>query len=187
MRIFMILAFLLARAAIAAPAEPQSCENSDLYSLLDFWVGDWDVFVDDRLVGSNRIEKSLGGCAVFEYWEGSEGGRGISLFYVAEGGVWKQVWVTEWATRPGGIKEKTREELDDPNQVRFQGTIVAESGEPYLDRTTLTRLDNGDVRQLIEFSMDAGATWKPAFDAVYRRRPGFAEPDARVYPAEPIQ
>lgn len=176
MRVLLIMAFLLPQAAAAETVELPDCETSGTYSLLDFWVGEWDVFVGDRLVGTNRIEKSLAGCAVFEYWEGSQGGKGVSLFYVTGDGVWKQVWVTERATQPGGIKEKTRQDIDDPRSVRFQGTIVDNKGDTYLDRTTLTRLDGGDVRQLIEVSTDAGASWNAVFDAVYRRRPAGRNP-----------
>jgi hypothetical protein len=36
-----------------------------------------------------------------------------------------------------------------------------------LDRTTLTPLGNGRVRQVIETSRDGGKTWRVGFDAVY--------------------
>ena len=85
-------------------------------------------------------------------------------------GTWKQVWVTEWATRPGGVKEKTFEVMDSPNVVRFQGRIALPDGGSYLDRTTLTRLPSGDVRQVIETSTDEGQSWTAGFDAIYRRR-----------------
>jgi hypothetical protein len=38
-----------------------------------------------------------------------------------------------------------------------------------LDRTTLRRLDDGSVSQVIEHSSDGGTTWIKAYDAVYRR------------------
>lgn len=41
-----------------------------------------------------------------------------------------------------------------------------------LNRTALTRIEAGIVRQLIEFSRDNGATWRTTFDAVYRRVEG---------------
>jgi hypothetical protein len=44
----------------------------------------------------------------------------------------------------------------------YEGTTV-------LDRTTLTPLGGGEVRQHIEVSSDRGATWRSSFDAVYRR------------------
>ena len=59
--------------------------------------------------------------------------------------------------------------MDGPDgAVRFQGTVVAADGTEYLDRTTLTPLDGGRVRQHIEVSADDGASWRTSFDAVYR-------------------
>ena len=52
--------------------------------------------------------------------------------------------------------------------MRIQGRIHAEENRSYLDRTTLTDLGDGTVRQLIEVSMDEGVTWKATFDAVCR-------------------
>jgi hypothetical protein len=36
-----------------------------------------------------------------------------------------------------------------------------------LDRTTLTPLSDGRVRQVIEISRDHGTTWQTGFDAYY--------------------
>jgi len=160
-------------AALALPIhaqeiEPQSCTYNPLYGMLDFWLGDWDVYAGDNRVGTNTIEKTMKGCAVLEHWQNVEGVRGTSLFYVDGQGSWKQVWVTEHATMPGGVKEKTLQPLADPRQVRFQGRVYVEDGNTYLDRTTLTDTGDGRVRQLIEVSMDEGATWNVIFDAEYR-------------------
>jgi hypothetical protein len=38
-----------------------------------------------------------------------------------------------------------------------------------LDRTTLTPLADGRVRQVIERSSDGGTTWTTGFDAMYVR------------------
>ena len=148
--------------------EPQSCAHNEQYGMLDFWLGDWDVYVGDNLVGRNTIEKTMKGCAVLEHWQSIDGGRGTSLFYVDGQRTWKQVWVTEYGTMPGGVKEKTHQPLADERRVRFQGRVYAEDDKSYLDRTTLTDLDNGHVRQVIEVSMDEEATWKAVFDAEYR-------------------
>lgn len=165
------IALLLAVFGLPASAEviePQSCENDALYRMLDFWLGDWDVYVGDSLVGSNTIEKTMKGCAVLEHWQSVDGGRGTSLFYVDGRRTWKQVWVTEYARVPGGVKEKTQQTLAGQGQVRFQGRVYAEDDKSYLDRTTLTDLGDGRVRQVIEVSMNEGATWTSVFDAEYR-------------------
>ena len=169
MRTVPLLLLLLGMPTLAQQDAPPNCSDDEIYAALDFWVGEWDVYVGDELVGSNRIEKILSGCAVLEHWRGAGGGEGKSLFFVTGDGRWKQVWVTEWATRAGGVKEKTFEAMDSPNDVRFQGRIVLPDGGSYFDRTTLTLLPSGDVRQVIETSTDEGRSWTAGFDAIYRR------------------
>lgn len=158
-----MIATLSLLAVLAIPA----CTGAP-YAELDFWVGEWDVFVGERIVGSNRIEKTLDGCAVLEHWQDAGGREGKSLFYIsAPDGPWKQVWVADG----GAVKEKQLLERLADGGLRFQGRLVhATTGAPYLDRTTLTPRPDGRVRQLIEISTDEGATWQPTFDAVYVRR-----------------
>lgn len=126
------------------------------------------MWADGEQVGTNRIVKVLAECAIEEHWQGSGGGRGQSLFYYTPSdGAWKQVWVTEQATVPGGVKEKAQ--VDGPEgSLRFQGTIIRPDGVTYLDRTTLTPDGFGNVRQHIEISTDSGETWRTTFDAEYR-------------------
>lgn len=146
------------------------CAATPGFDQLDFWLGEWDVFVGNQQVGTNRIAKILDGCAVIEEWRSARGGEGRSLFYhLPWSGEWKQVWVTDVATRTGGVKEKTLVETPGDGAVRFQGRIPDAAGHPWYDRTTLTPLPDGTVRQVIEVSQD-GETWETTFDAVYRRR-----------------
>lgn len=173
----MVLAVLgsLALSSSSAPAQQQAapCDALEEFHRLDFWIGEWDVRSGEQLVGTNTIEKILGGCAVMEHWRDATGSEGKSLFYhdpVAA--IWKQVWVTDRATAPGGFKEKTMMPMPADGSVRFQGTVILADGRSVLDRTTLTPLPEGRVRQVIEISADQGATWQTRFDAVYSpRRP----------------
>lgn len=156
---------LFASSLHAAP----SCSGEPGFDRLDFWLGDWVVFVGEQRVGTNRIEKILSGCAIMEHWTDIEGGQGKSLFfYVPATDTWKQVWVTETATSPGGVKEKTLIERLPDGGVRFRGTIPLADGRGYLDQTTLTPLPDGSVRQHIEISRD-GQSWETTFDARYVR------------------
>jgi hypothetical protein len=166
------LALALAGLMVAIPAVGQGgaapCTAVEAFGALDFWVGEWDVQVEGRTVGSNTIARVLEGCAVTETWRAAGGGEGRSLFYYLPGtGEWKQVWVTGRATAPGGVKEKTLLPGYDGGGVRFQGEITTPDGRSYLDRTTLIPLGDGRVRQHIEISTDGGASWRTTFDAVY--------------------
>lgn len=158
-------------AAQAGTPAPPACDGHPAFSQLDFWLGEWDVSVGGQPAGRNRIAKTLNGCAVEEHWEAAGGGKGISLFYYHPGAAeWRQVWVTDRALGQGGVKEKRRVPAEDSGAVRFQGELRTAEGHPYLDRTTLTPLPDGTVRQLIEVSADGGSAWRPVFDAIYRRR-----------------
>jgi len=164
------LLFLVVLPVIASgqDGEPLRCNEVGTYHALDFWVGEWDVYIGREQVGHDRVEKTLDGCAVIENWTDAAGHEGKSLFFVDYDGHWAQVWVTENAMAPGGTKEKVM--VDDPPEgsVRFQGVVRHPDSGAWLDRTTLTPLPGGQVRQLIEVSHDNGATWNPTFDAVYR-------------------
>lgn len=160
-------------AALAAPltAQAPSCASQPLFSALDFWVGEWTVWVGDQQAGINRIAKILNGCAITEEWVGAGGSEGRSLFYVPPASDhWRQVWITGNALTPGGTKEKTQQLESLPGgAVRFQGTIRSADRE-WLDRTTLTPNADGTVRQHIEISVDGGVSWRTTFDAVYKRK-----------------
>ena len=123
-------------------------------------------------MGTNRISRILQGCAVTEEWQDTHGTPGQSLFYVEPSlHQWKQVWVTGAARRLGGLKEKHLIARLTGGGVRFQGELRGEDGRTILDRTTLTPMPGGEVRQLIEISADGGITWQATFDGRYRRSP----------------
>jgi hypothetical protein len=161
-------------SALAAPAaawtsQATSCAQRPEFAWLDFWIGDWRVFVGEQQVGTNAIHKVLDGCAITEDWADARGGSGRSLFYVSPvTGQWRQVWVTNTALAPGGVKEKRLIARYPDGGIRFQGEIAA-GDTVVLDRTTLRPVEDGRVRQTIERSQDGGVTWITGFDAMYVR------------------
>jgi hypothetical protein len=167
-----VLALFLLLALLPCPSAAQErggCRSDSTYARLDFWLGEWRVTVNDTLDGTDRITRILDGCAVREEWTDIDGGKGESLFYYQRAtGQWKQVWVTEYAALPGGLKEKRLVARFGDGGLRFQGEIPLGDGRSILDRTTLTPLPDGTVHQVIEQSRDEGKTWRTAFDATYR-------------------
>ncbi len=152
-------------------SQTSSCSTDEAFKKLDFWVGDWNVMAGDTKVGDNKIEKLLNGCLIQENWKGSSGGEGKSwFFYDAITKQWKQIWITQNSTRPGGLKEKILIKEFEEGGVRFQGKYPNTDGNTIFDRTTLTPQSDGSVRQLIEISTDEGKTWKPTFDAEYVKK-----------------
>ncbi len=146
------------------------CSEDTAFQLLDFWLGEWDVFIQNRHVGTNSIKKILNGCAIHEYWTDARSQQGHGLFYYQKATeLWKHIWITENATERGGVKEKQLVGIMDDGSVQFQGEIPLNGLKSYLDRTTLTPLPDGHVRQLIEISTDGGESWRSIFDAIYIR------------------
>lgn len=160
----MIVALAAAVLAPAAAAPP--CRATEVARSLDFWLGDWDVYVGRELAGRDIVERVVGGCAVTELWHDTAGGEGMSLFaYDARKDLWTQTWVTNDSSMPGGIKFKVLR-AHAPQTTTFQGEIESKSGVVYYDRTILTAVPGGRVRQQIQVSRD-GVDWKTGFDAIY--------------------
>jgi hypothetical protein len=152
----------------AAPSQGLGCDTISAYHALDFWVGEWVVTADGQVVGHNRIDKVVHGCALIENWTDTMGGEGKSLFYYQRARQdWKQVWVDA-----GGVKEKHVVGRYEDGSIRFQGELPRANGTFVLDRTTLSPLRDGTVRQVIEQSVDGGKTWVVGFDAIYRKAAG---------------
>lgn len=159
----LILAVFFMFVISAAFCEERDCRTMQEYRLLDFWLGDWDVFVGNQKVGTNKIEPILNSCAVIENWKDATGAEGKSFFYFELADkVWKQVWVTD----QGYMKEKIQQKTPAKGEVTFQGEVLNMKGKKVLDRTSLVLEKNG-VRQIIEQSEDAGKTWTVTFDAIY--------------------
>lgn len=135
---------------MAGPAFPPS----QRLAALDFWLGRWSVQLrGGEPAGVDVVESALDGYAVLEHWRNVRGVEGKSFFWFdAAADTWEQVWVF------AGTVTRKRLAVAEPGRVRFENGTA---------RTTLTALDDGRVAQLIEQSPDGGATWEPAFDAIY--------------------
>jgi len=115
-------------------------------------------------VGTSRIEKVLGGCALQEHWAGSGRSRGTSLnMYDARHHVWHQTWVDNdggLLVLEGGLKD---------GSMVLSGKSVSRAGKTVLNRITWTPRDKDHVRQSWQISADGGKHWKTVFDGLYRR------------------
>jgi hypothetical protein len=164
----MISLMLASSAAQAQPPAPSPCRATEVSRNLDFWIGEWDVYVGNELAGRDTVEHILGGCGMTERWNGmgGPGDQGMSLFtYDARKDLWSQTWVTDNSAVPGGIKVKVLR-AHSPSSTTFQGEIEGKTGAVYYDRTILTALPGGRVRQQIQVSRN-GVDWRTGFDAIY--------------------
>ncbi|TXN38300.1 hypothetical protein FVB32_08395 [Flagellimonas hymeniacidonis] len=168
MKNLCIIVFFFAANLIIAQHSP-GC-SSQSYALMDYWVGDWNVYENDELVGTNSIEKIVDGCAVLENWKSKFGQPGLSLFYIDnKTKTWKQIWVTGQSNKPWGQKEKSLIYHKKDSLLIFQGSYVVKQ-ENYLDRTLLLKQSDTEVLQTIQISKDGGLTWETTFNAFYKRK-----------------
>jgi hypothetical protein len=148
---------------------PPSCEELEVHRQWDFWVGTWDVVVNDSTrtpAGTNTIEPLHRGCVLQESWTSVAGGTGSSMnFYDGARGVWRQVWVA-----PAYVIE-IEGGLDDDGAMVLEGelrTFVTGRTSPF--RGTWTELEDGVVNQRFEIGDPETGAWSVWFDGLYLRR-----------------
>lgn len=158
-----LLAVVMLLAADIAPAIESPC--SDLaYRQFDFWIGHWQVSVQDgRKVGENLITPVQGGCALREQYTGAGGYAGESLTaYDARRKLWHQTWVD--TAGQVLVLQGARVGTD----IVLEGASETPSGQSAAHRIRWTPLDDGRVRQ--HWERRTGSTpWETVFDGYYRR------------------
>jgi hypothetical protein len=169
-RWLVIAVLMMARWSAAAPP-PAPCDSDPAFHRLDFWIGDWDVVepaTGERL-GTSVLKKILRGCAISVDWHEADGSGEIQETFLYEKA--RKSWLQVWISDAGSTKQ--RRSIDDGTEgsVRFLGEVLQLDGASHLDRSTVTPLKNGRVRQVIEISRDGGSTWRRAFEGEYRPRP----------------
>lgn len=163
----LLLALSLAAAAdqspAAAPPAPKPCTSSE-HRQFDFWIGDWDVVVNGKPAGRNRIESIEGGCGLQENWTAAGGstGRSINAYWPGDR-KWHQIWLGS-----GGLLMHLSGTFSGPT-LTLTGDTITPGGQKLLQRLSFTNRPDGTIRQLWEQSTD-GASWKVAFEGIYRRR-----------------
>ena len=99
---FWLLLLVAGSASAAVPtaaqqAPPPVCEQEDEYHAFDFWIGDWDVVVNDSTrarAGTNSIRPLHRHCVLEENWTSAQGGTGSSMnYYDPTTGRWRQIWL----------------------------------------------------------------------------------------------
>ena len=142
------------------------CLSAKNYRHFDFWLGEWEVFVNGNKTGENSITMATGGCAVHESYTtaGNYAGQSIN-YYDPIGKKWHQHWVGS-----GGDTYNYLEVDKGEGMLQFESKFMTAAGNITLSRLTFTLQDDGSVRQLFESSSDEGTTWSSAFDGIYKKK-----------------
>jgi tetratricopeptide (TPR) repeat protein len=140
----------------------------------DFWVGDWDVYVNGtgQKAGENRIDRVAGGCIILENWTAVSGylvgppSSGKSMNFVDPAtGLWKQVWM---GSGRGQTNYENGKYAD--GMMRFLFTRTNPQGRTATIRFSFHNLGPNRVRQIQETSADSGKTFATNYDFIYVRK-----------------
>ncbi|MGB6158848.1 MAG: hypothetical protein WBH45_11230 [Acidobacteriaceae bacterium] len=162
-------AFLVALVVVGvhandARARSGAACSAPEYHSFDFWLGDWDVFEKDggSAVAHVRVTSILGGCAVREQYQGTDGSAGESLSsWDPAHRVWRQYWTSntgEIVAIEGNL---------------HAGAMVLMGPEEGTNRPGLVRgvwqPEKDGVRESAVRSRDGGKTWAPWFALHFRK------------------
>lgn len=142
------------------------CMRDTAARAFDFWVGEWDVFVNNGVhqrSGTSSIQNVAGGCLILENWttwNGPYNGKSMN-FYVPETGKWRQIWTDSGRN----LSYFENGEYKD-GAMRF--TTTTPQGQP--GKLTFFNLGPNKVRQLYEVSADEGKTYQVSYDFIYVRK-----------------
>jgi hypothetical protein len=153
-----------AEVTTTASATPAPCADAAFHAF-DFWLGEWEVYNGDKLIGHNTIIAIEQGCGLSESWRSASGTTGVSYnAYDAADQHWHQFWVSA-----AGYVLRLRGNPDADGRMVMSGQLPnPKSGKMDLQRITWSPEADGSVRQLWEASED-GKTWTVSFDGNYRR------------------
>ncbi|HEX3107580.1 MAG TPA: tetratricopeptide repeat protein [Thermoanaerobaculia bacterium] len=148
-----------AQTIAAAKKNAHPCATPE-HRAFDFWLGEWDVFVNGQKIAYSSIQLTLDECVIFENYNALRGYSGKS-FSVFDGATKK--WQQRYFDTTGAVHDWTGELTG--GALRFLW-----NHDRQIDRMTYTKEGPDEVRQLIDTSTDGGKTWNVTFDGKYVRR-----------------
>jgi hypothetical protein len=132
----------------------------------DFWIGNWNVYTGENLVGKNTVVFLQNKHIIQENWVSEkENFTGTSYsFYNAKTKKWHQVWIDK-----NGSNLLLTGEFANGKMV-LTSSSDSNMGEPNSKhRITWTQLTNGDVKQVWESTTNDGKNWTIQFEGIYKK------------------
>lgn len=160
----LLVLWIAVTPALGRSSQTPNCRAPE-YRQFDFWVGNWEVRNSKGdLVGTNLVTSEQDGCALMEHWK-SKVETGVSLnAYDAGSKQWSQTWVDS----SGSVLHLSGH--GEMGTMSMQSAKAPSGLHSSIERITWTLLNDGRVRQLWDYSKDAGKTWKIRFDGYYSKK-----------------
>ena len=154
-------------------ANPAFCSAPE-FRQFDFWLGDWDVFDVGKsaVVAHTRVNLILGGCVLREDYQDANGLEGQSLTLYDPS---RKIWHQSWVTNRGHLL--VIEGKLEAGEMLLAGADRTVEGKERRVRGTWKPM-NGGVRETAVISNDAGSSWQPWFDLIFRPHAQVDGPDA---------
>lgn len=143
------------------------CLKDSNNNKFDFWLGEWDVYLNNQKIADSKITKAKGGCAVHEDYVVSSGlyaGQSIS-YYDPNDNQWQQFWVGS-----ANDKSKYYETENYEEDMQFIWKRKNTNGAEVWTKMSYVAEDENTVVQTLVTSNDGGATWNASFSGTYKRK-----------------
>jgi len=152
-----------AKLKIQVDKNAYPCKYGAEYQRLDFWLGEWDVYVNDVKTASSVISKSEGGCTLHENYKTVNGFLGRSMNYFdPEDKLYTQIWVDKSNSILIFKEVESR-----PNYLQMESK---KNDIPTTKMIYIKDSKTGNITQTMESSNDGGKTWKTSFVGVYKKK-----------------
>ncbi len=133
----------------------------------DFWLGEWEVYASDELVGNNIVQLLQNGNVVHENWVSKKVNfTGTSTsFYNSKIGKWQQIWVDK-----NGNNLLLKGFFENGKMVLVSDSDSNMGEKESIHKISWVQFPNGDVKQVWESTIDKGKNWSIQFEGIYKRK-----------------
>jgi len=139
---------------------------TEAHQAFDFWVGDWTVYdSEDKIVGTNSIQKEYDNCVLKEQWKSSGTSRGTSYnYYNTTNKTWNQVWVDN-----SGFSLELKGNYKSNKMVLTSDLLTSEKGNFY-HRITWLKNEDGSVTQIWDLLSEKQEKMREVFKGLYKKK-----------------